>query len=92
MSKSIESKMKLRIKVGVELPTVRENEVTQNEVTLRALTTSDLCQNNWILNESTNRQETRRIVTHRTQGIRLVTNQHKVVKRSNRRIQLFHFW
>ena len=90
MRKFIESKIKFWTKVGVKLPTLRQIQVTRNEVTLSSLVTSDLCQNHWILNESTNMQETRRIVTHRTQGIRLVTNQHKVLRRSNIHFQSFH--
>ena len=60
MSKSIDSKIKFWTKVGFKLPTLPQNQVTQNEVALSSLVTSDLCQTYWILNESTNRQETRR--------------------------------
>ena len=63
--------------------------MTQNEVALSALITSDHCQNIWIMNESTNRQETRRGCD--LQGKSLVKNQHKVVRRLNKNIQLFHF-
>ena len=64
--------------------------MTQNEVTLSSLVTSDLCQKNWILNESTNMQEPRR--GGDSQGRRLVTNQHKDVGRLNRHIQIFNCW
>ena len=60
--------------------------MTQNEVTLSSRVTSDLCQNNWTLGESTNMQETRRGCD--TQGKRLVTNSHKNIRRSNRHIQI----
>ena len=59
--------------------------MTQNVVTLSSLVTSNLCQNNWTLDESTNKQETRRGCD--TQRKILVTNLQKNIRRSNRHIQ-----
>ena len=64
--------------------------MAQNEVSPSAFATSDLCVKNWILNESTIMQEPRR--GGDSQGVRMVTNQHKDIGRLNRHIELFNYW
>ena len=64
MSKSIELKIKFRTRVGVKLPTLRSNEVTENEVTLRSLVTSDFCKKKK-KNEGFNQQARVVVVTHK---------------------------